>query len=98
MSTQVTYRSIAGEQDLPYIDCDRCIRAIYSRIRHYLDKDDGSCPLCRYFSDKLGSRDGSEDDARLLLHAQVNVVYELFARHGDAEVMSMLERVEDDCC
>ena len=98
MSATITYRSIAGEQEQPYIDCDQCIRAIYSRIQHYLEQDAGDCPLCRYFRAKLGSRDGSEEDARLLLHAQVNVVYELFARHGDGEALALLERVEDDCC
>lgn len=98
MSTNITYRSVAGAQQLPYIDCDRCIRAIYARIRHYVDQDGGDCPLCRYFRDKLGARDGSEADARLLLHAQINVVHELFARHGDEQMLTLLERVEDDCC
>lgn len=98
MSANITYRSIVGAQQLPYIDCDRCIRTLYARIRHYLDQDNGDCPLCRYFRDKLGARDGSEDDVRLLLHAQVNVVYELFSLHDDAEALLLLERVEDDCC
>ena len=98
MSAQITYRSVAGAPQQPYIDCDRCIRAIYARIRHHLEQDAGDCPLCRYFRDKLGSRDGSEGDARLLLHAQVNVIHELFARHGDSAALALLERVEDDCC
>lgn len=98
MSAHITYRSVVGAQQLPYIDCDRCIRAIYARIRHHLEQDAGDCPLCRYFRDKLGSRDGSEGDARLLLHAQVNVIHELFARHGDSAALALLERVEDDCC
>lgn len=98
MSATITYRSVAGAAQLPYIDCDRCIRALYARIRHYLDQDAGDCPLCRYFRDRLGGRDGSEDDARLLLHAQINVIYELFSRHADADALQLLARVEDDCC
>lgn len=93
-----TYRSICGEESLPYIDCDRCIRTLYARIQHYLQQDPGDCPIYTYFREKIGSRDGSESDARLLLHAQVNVVYELFARHDDREALALLERVEDDCC
>ncbi len=54
--------------------------------------------LCRYFREKLGDRDGSEDDARLLLHAQVNIIHELFERRQDDEAQTLLYRVEDDCC
>lgn len=98
MSTSVTYRSICGDQALPYIDCGRSIRTIYSRIQHYIGQDDGSCPLCRYFREKIGTRNGFEPDARLILHAQINVVHELFERNGDHEMVLLLERVEDDCC
>ncbi len=96
--TTTTYRSIAGEGDLPYIDCDHCIRLIYARIQHHIAEDDGNCVLCRYFRQKLGDRDGSEDDARLLLHAQVNIIHELFERRQDDEAQTLLYRVEDDCC
>ncbi|GAB3392756.1 N(2)-fixation sustaining protein CowN [Azotobacter armeniacus] len=96
--TTTAYRSICGEESLPCIDCDRCIRAIYARIQHYLQRDQGSCPICNYFREKIGSRDGTESDARLLLHAQMNVVYELFARNDDREALNLLQRVEDDCC
>ena len=98
MTTTITYRSIAGEPEIPYIECDRCIRAIYARIQHYLRQDDGTCPICRYFREKIANRDGSELDARLLLHAQINVVHELFERNDDHEMLILLQRVEDDCC
>ncbi|MCW8160068.1 MULTISPECIES: N(2)-fixation sustaining protein CowN [Pseudomonadaceae] len=98
MSSVVTYRSVAGDQPLPYIECDRSIRTIYSRIQHYISQDDGSCPLCHYFRDKIGNRNGFEPDARLILHAQINVIHELFERNGDHEIALLLQRVEDDCC
>ena len=98
MTRLTTYRSICGDQPLPYIDCDRSIRTLYSRLQHYLREDDGSCPLCAYFRDKIGTRNGFEPDARLILHAQINVIHELFERHGDHEAALLLERVEDDCC
>ncbi|MFC0709444.1 N(2)-fixation sustaining protein CowN [Azorhizophilus paspali] len=97
MST-TTYRSICGEESTPYIDRDRCIRALYARLHHYLQQDWGDYPICSYLREKIGSRDGSESDARLLLHVQMNVVYERFARHADQEAPALLERVEDDCC
>lgn len=98
MSTQVTWRDVAGEQPQAYIDCDRCIRKIYSRIQHHISEDDGSCPVCNYFREKVGDRDGTERDARLILHSQINVIWELFRRKGDSDAMTLLQRVEDDCC
>ncbi|MFC3609417.1 N(2)-fixation sustaining protein CowN [Stutzerimonas tarimensis] len=98
MPSLTTYRNVAGDQPLPYIECDRSIRTIYSRIQHYIRKDDGSCSLCGYFRDKIGTRNGFEPDARLILHAQINVIHELFERNGDHEMVSLLQRVEDDCC
>lgn len=44
MPSVVTYRSVAGDQPLPYIECDRGIRTLYSRIQHYISQDDGNCP------------------------------------------------------
>ncbi|WP_028238119.1 N(2)-fixation sustaining protein CowN [Stutzerimonas azotifigens] len=96
--SMTTYRSICGEASVPYIDCDRCIRTLFARLQHYLRQDPGNCPICEYVRQKIGSRDGSESDARLLLHAQVNVIHELFSRHDDREALALLERVEDDCC
>ncbi|MBK3882155.1 N(2)-fixation sustaining protein CowN [Pseudomonas stutzeri] len=98
MPSVVTYRSVAGDQPLPYIECDRGIRTLYSRIQHYISQDDGNCPLCRYLRDKIGSRNGFEPDARLILHAQINVIHELFERNDDHEIALLLQRVEDDCC
>lgn len=93
-----TYRHISGDSPLPYIDCDRCIRKIYARIHHYISQSEGRCPICNYFAGKIGTRDGSEEDARLLIHAQINLVFELFERNGDEEYLELLHRVEDDCC
>jgi N(2)-fixation sustaining protein CowN len=98
MTTNLTYRHISGDSPLPYIDCDRCVRTIYARIQHYVDQNDGSCPICNYFQNKIGKRDGSEADARLILHAQINVIFELFERNQDHESIALLHRVEDDCC
>lgn len=98
MSTQISWRDVAGEDPQAYIDCDRCIRSIYSRIQHHIREDDGSCAVCRYLGERIGSRDGSESDARLLLHAQINLIWELFMRKGDTGLLALLQRVEDDCC
>lgn len=92
--TMTTYRSICGKESRPCIDCDRHIRTLYARIHHYLQKDQRNCPICDYFREKIGSRDGSESDARLLLHAQVSVIHELFARHGDQQALALLEQAE----
>lgn len=98
-SSPVTYRHISGDDPLPYIDCDHCVRSIYARIQHYIaQNEDGRCSLCNYFQAKLGTRDGSEPDARLILHAQVNVIFELFERYKDYDSVALLHRVEDDCC
>lgn len=98
MPSVVTYRSVAGDQPLPYIECDRSIRTLYSRIQYYIGQDDGNCHLCGYLRDKIGNRNGFEPDARLILHAQINVIHELFERNGDREIVTLLQQVEDDCC
>lgn len=97
-TTSVTYRHISGDDPLPYIDCDRCIRATYARIQYYIARDEGNCPICAYFREKIGTRMGNESDARLILHAQINVIFELFEQHHDQEHIAILHRVEDDCC
>lgn len=98
MASPTSFRSVAGEVSTPYIDCDACVREIYARIRRHRQGRSAQCPLCRYFAEKLGDRDGSESDARLLLHSQMNLVFELFERFEDDEGQDLLQRVEDDCC
>ncbi|WP_346655043.1 N(2)-fixation sustaining protein CowN [Halorhodospira halophila] len=43
-------------------------------------------------------RDGSEPDTRLMVHAQINVIRELFVQRGDDAGLSMLSAIERECC
>lgn len=95
---QTYQRHISGDDSIPYIDCEGSICAIYERIQHYIAQFNEDCTICQYFQKKIGARMGAEADARLILHAQINMIFALFEKYQDQDYIDLLHQVEDDCC
>ncbi|ABM61330.1 N(2)-fixation sustaining protein CowN [Halorhodospira halophila] len=80
------------------LDCDHAIRRLLRRIDAHIADEPRDSPVRRYLERELGGREGTEADTRLVVHAQINVVRELFERRSDADGLRLLSNIERECC
>ncbi len=82
----------------PGLDCERAIQRLLRCVDGHVAAEPDDSPVRRYLERELGGRDGSEPDTRLVVHAQINVIRELFIQRGDEAGLSMLSAIERECC
>ncbi|MFP4129670.1 MAG: N(2)-fixation sustaining protein CowN [Halorhodospira sp.] len=78
--------------------CEQAIYQLLQRVETHIAAEATDSMVRRYLERELGGRDGSERDTRQVIHAQINVIRELFQRGGDEEGLELLLRVERECC
>ncbi|MCG5541151.1 MULTISPECIES: N(2)-fixation sustaining protein CowN [unclassified Halorhodospira] len=82
----------------PGLDCERAIQRLLQCVDRHIAEEPENSRVRRYLERELGGRDGSEPDTRLMVHAQINVIRELFVQRGDDAGLSMLSAIERECC
>ncbi|MBS1186663.1 MAG: hypothetical protein H6R04_681 [Burkholderiaceae bacterium] len=79
------------------LDCDAKADRLVKRIFSQIETHDVP-PFWTYFKKKAAGELGPRPDALLLIHSHLNDIRELFELLDDAEGVSLLERIEQECC
>ena len=80
------------------IDCDGNAQRIMACIERLLDLPGRSNAFWEYFMKKREGGSGPKPDDLFLIHSNINQVRELFETWEDEEAMSLLVRLEEECC
>ena len=83
------------------IDCDKNAALVIGHVRRLVGDDGEGNPFWAQFMHKVersNSGDTGVGDALFLVHANLNVIRELFEEREDEEAMALLEQVEEECC
>ena len=80
------------------IDCDGNAQRIMACIERLLDLPGRSNAFWEYFMKKRAGGSGPKPDDLFLIHSNINQVRELFETWEDEEAMSLLVRLEEECC
>ena len=80
------------------LDCDAMACQVLDRIQYYLNHSSQPSPWLKYFKMKLVERQTLEQDELFFVGSQVNNIRTLFEQFEDADALSLLSQVEEDCC
>jgi N(2)-fixation sustaining protein CowN len=92
MGTPDRYISFQG------LECDDHARRILGYVRDCLAAGDRPSPWQPYFERKLVEIRGIGQDELFFVGSQVNYIRELFEHHAHRDGLSLLDRIEDECC
>lgn len=80
------------------IDCNGNARLVMAFIERNQDDSGQNSSFWEYFTAKRHPRSGPPPDDLFLVHCHINQIRELFEERADEEAMSLLMRLEDECC
>jgi N(2)-fixation sustaining protein CowN len=80
------------------LDCDIKAARLIARIYKHIDDPSHNDVFWEYFKKKAAGSGGSRPDDLLLIHSHLNEIRELFEQKADAEGMSLLDNIEQECC
>ena len=82
------------------IDFEGNIAAVLGHLRRYIDNPETGNAFWDRFKERLQRCEDGEAvtaDKLLLLHSHVYYMVELFEEHDDAEALSALKKLEEEC-
>jgi hypothetical protein len=80
------------------IDCDGNARLVMACIERLIQLPNQRNAFWDYFMQKRTGGSGPKPDDLFLIHSNINQVRELFEACEDQEAMSLLNKLEDECC
>ena len=80
------------------LDCDAKAREMMSHVRRYIDDPQHTNAFWEYFKKKSLGGSGPRPDDLFLIHSNLNQIRELFELHADEKALSLLDRIEQECC
>ncbi len=80
------------------IDCDGNAKRLIAYLRRHIDDPGKTNPFWEQFKQKLTPTSGPRYDELYLVHAYINVIREYLEHMQDAEALSLLEQLEEECC
>jgi hypothetical protein len=80
------------------IDCDGNARRVMACIERHLAIPGRKDAFWDYFARKRAGGSGPRPDDLFLIHSNINQVRELFETWQDEEAMTLLVRLEEECC
>lgn len=80
------------------IDCDGNARRLMAMLDRQLALPGRSNVFWEYFAKKRAGGSGSRPDDLFLIHSNINQFREFFEHWQDAEALSLLLQIEEECC
>lgn len=80
------------------LDCDAKASHLMQRVRNYIDDARYSNAFWEYFKKKAEGGSGPRPDDLFLIHCNLNQIRELFEQQADAEALTLLDNIEQECC
>ncbi|MGL4752553.1 MAG: N(2)-fixation sustaining protein CowN [Aeromonadaceae bacterium] len=80
------------------IDCDGNARQLMAMIYHHIEQPERNNAFWDYFRQKASGGSGPKPDDLFMIHCHLNQIRELFEQWQDQEALTLLDRVEIECC
>jgi hypothetical protein len=80
------------------IDCDGNARQVMACIERLIQLPNRNNAFWDYFMTKRSGGSGLKPDDLFLIHSNINQVREFFEACEDQEAMSLLVKLEEECC
>jgi hypothetical protein len=80
------------------IDCNGNASRVMAMIERNLPHSGTSRPFWEYFMAKRKPRSGPPPDDLFLVHSHLNQIREFFEERADEEALTLLFKLEEECC
>ncbi len=86
------------------IDCEGNSKRLMTMLRRHIDDPAKTNAFWEQFKNKLAlvgkpqQNNGRCIDELFLIHTYINNLYEIFEEYDDAEALTLLDRIERECC
>ncbi|MFC3912658.1 N(2)-fixation sustaining protein CowN [Pseudaeromonas sharmana] len=80
------------------IDCNGNARLLMAMIYRHIEQPERNNAFWDYFRQKATGGSGPKPDDLFMIHCHLNQIRDLFEQWEDLEALTLLDRIEVECC